>query len=361
MPLTVYFPTLPMPNTLEELRPLVPPEVRLLAGPGDEQPLETDILVGGAVTAEQLARSPGVRAVIVPFAGVPFPTQALLRARPQIALHNLHFNTVSTAEMALTLLLAAAKHLTELDRRIRVGDWRWDDATHPTDTLPGKTAVILGYGAIGRRLAPLLRALGMEVIGVRRHRPAEGQKDGARVHGAEGQKDGARVHGAEGQEGEARVHGAETRDEVRVYAVTDLPELLPRADVLICLLPHTPETEGLLGAAELGLLPAHCVLVNVGRGPVIDEEALYAALAGRRIRAAGIDVWYQYPADEEARGHTFPARLPFHELDNVVMTPHRAGWLQSFEKLRCAALAELLNAAAAGRPLANLVDKELGY
>jgi phosphoglycerate dehydrogenase-like enzyme len=337
MPLTVYFPTLPMPNTLGELRPLVPPEVRLLAGPGDEQPLETDILVGGAVTAEQLARSPGVRAVIVPFAGVPFPTQALLRARPQIALHNLHFNTVSTAEMALTLLLAAAKHLTELDRRIRVGDWRWDDAAHPTDTLPGKTAVILGYGAIGRRLAPLLRALGMAVIGVRRHRPAEGQ------------------------EGEARVHGAETRDEVRVYAVTDLPELLPRADVLICLLPHTPETEGLLGAAELGLLPAHCVLVNVGRGPVIDEEALYAALAGRRIRAAGIDVWYQYPADEEARGHTFPARLPFHELDNVVMTPHRAGWLQSFEKLRCAALAELLNAAAAGRPLANLVDKELGY
>jgi phosphoglycerate dehydrogenase-like enzyme len=355
MPLTVYFPTLPMPNTLEELRPLVPPEVRLLAGPGDEQPLETDILVGGAVTAEQLARSPGVQAVIVPFAGVPFPTQALLRARPQIALHNLHFNTVSTAEMALALLLAASKHVTELDRRIRVGNWRWDDDTHPTDTLPGKTALILGYGAIGRRLAPLLRALGMEVIGVRRHRPAEGQAGEARGHGLEEQEGGTQGDGVRG-------HGAGEQEKgVRVHGVADLPELLPQADVLICLLPHTPETEGLLGARELALLPGHCVLVNVGRGPVIDEEALYAALAGRRIRAAGIDVWYQYPQDEEARGHTYPSRLPFHELDNVVMTPHRAGWLQSFERLRCAALAELLNAAAAGRPMANLVDKELGY
>jgi phosphoglycerate dehydrogenase-like enzyme len=300
--------------------------VRLLAGPVDEQPEEVDILVGGWVTAEQLARSPRVRAVIVPFAGVPFPTQTLLRAYPGVSLHNLHFNTVSTAEMALALLLGAAKHLAELDHRIRQGNWQWDDETHPTDTLPGKTALILGYGAIGKRLAPLLQALGMQVIGVRRHEPPVAEQDG-----------------------------------VTLFRAAHLHELLPRADVLICLLPHTPETEGLLGAAELALLPQHCILVNVGRGPVIDEEALYQALAERRIRAAGIDVWYQYPQDDEARRHTYPSRFPFHELDNVVMTPHRAGWLQSFEALRCQALAELLNAAANERPMPNQVDKQLGY
>ncbi len=326
MTLNVHLPTLPAPDTLDKLRPLLRADVRLSRGPVAEQPADTDILVAGAVTAEQLAASPGLRAVIVPFAGIPFGTQELLREHPNIDLHNLHFNDVSTGEMALALLLAAARHVAEFDRRLRRGDWRWDDARHPTDTFPGKTALILGYGAIGRRVAPVCQALGMHVIGVRRHEPQAAEEEG-----------------------------------VRLYSVAHLHELLPRADVLICLLPHTHETEGLLGAAELALLPAHCVLVNVGRGPVIDEEALYTALAARRIRAAGLDVWYQYPKGEEERASTFPSRLPFHELDNVVMTPHRAGWLQSFETLRVAALADLLNAAAAGKAMPNRVDKQLGY
>ena len=184
----------------------------------------------------------------------------------------------------------------------------WDDDTHPTDTLAGKTAVILGYGAIGHRIAPVCRALGMSVVGIRRHEPPE-PIDSSGVH---------------------------------VYAWTHLHELLPRADVLLCVLPQTPETTGLIGAGELALLPPHAILVNVGRGRVIDEEALYHALADRRIKAAGIDVWYEYPKDEEARTHTWPSRFPFHELDNVVMTPHRGGWLKNFEHLRVAALAELL-------------------
>lgn len=326
MTLTVHFPTLPASNTLDELRPLVREDVRLSSGPVDDQPVDAGILVGGAITQEQLARSPDLTAVIVPFAGIPFATQELLRQHPRIALHNLHFNSVSTAEMALALLLAAAKHVAELDRRIRQGDWRWNDETHPTDTFPGKTALILGYGAIGRQLAPVCQALGMNVIGVRRHEPQAAEQAG-----------------------------------VALYSIAHLPELLPRADVLICLLPHTPETEGLLDAAAFALLPRHCILVNVGRGPVIDEEALYTALAERRIRAAGIDVWYQYPKGDAERANTYPSRLPFHELDNVVMTPHRAGWLQSFETLRVAALAELLNAAAEGRAMPNRVDKELGY
>lgn len=326
MSLAVHFPTLPAPDTLDQLRPLLRGDVRLSSGPLDEQPADTAILVAGSVNAEQLARSPHLSAVIVPFAGIPFPTQELLRGQPQISLHNLHFNSVSTAEMALALLLGASKHVTELDRRIRRGDWRWDDATHPTDTFPGKTALILGYGAIGRKLAPVCQALGMTVIGVRRHEPAAPAEGG-----------------------------------VALASIAHLHELLPQADVLICLLPHTRETEGLLGEAELRLLPGHCVLVNVGRGPVIDEAALYAALAERRIRAAGLDVWWLYPPDEAARAATYPAHLPFHELDNVVMTPHRAGWLQSFETLRVAALAELLNAAAEGREMPNRVNTELGY
>ncbi len=230
MTLTVYFPSLPMPNTLDELRPLVPADVRLYAAPADEQPVAADVIVGGAVTEEQLARSPHLRAVIVPFAGIPFPTQALLRRYPAITLHNLHFNAISTAEMAFALLLAAAKHVAELDHRIRQGNWTWNDVTHPTDTFPGKTAVILGYGAIGKRLAPLCQALGMQVIGVRRHEPDVPGRDG-----------------------------------VAIYSVAHLAELLPRADVLICLLPHT-RNRGSAGHAGAGAAAAQLCLSQRGPG-----------------------------------------------------------------------------------------------
>lgn len=326
MTLIVYFPTLPMPNTLDELRPLLPPTIQVSAGPAAAPPADCDILVAGVVKPEQFAASPHLRAVIVPYAGVSFETQALLREHPGVSLHNLHFNDIPTAEMAVALLLAASKHVVQLDRRLRQGNWQWDDETNPTDMLSGKTAVILGYGAIGRRLAPVCQALGMQVIGVRRHQPP-----------------------------------ASTENGVDVCSVRELPDLLPRADVLICLLPHTRETTGLIGATELALLPRHAMVVNVGRGAVIDEAALFFALRDRQIRAAGIDVWYHYPKDDEGRAHTMPSSYPFHELENVVMTPHRAGWLKSFEKLRVRALAELLLAAEAGREMPNRVDKELGY
>ena len=193
--------------------------------------------------------------------------------------------------------------------------------------LPGKTAVILGYGAIGRRIAPVCQALGMRVVGVRRNEPS------------------------------APVDSLG----VEVKSWTQLAAVLPRADVLICVLPQTPETTGLIGVRELDLLPRHAIVVNVGRGRTIDEEALYHALRDRRIRAAGIDVWYQYPHSDEERSHTFPSQFPFQELDNVVMTPHRGGWLADFEHLRVEALAAMLAEAAAGRPMPNLVDKVLGY
>jgi phosphoglycerate dehydrogenase-like enzyme len=326
MTLKVHFPTLPMPNTLDELYPLLPPTIEVSAGPAARQPADCHILVSGAVTPEQLAASPQVRAVIVPYAGVPFETQALLRERPGVALHNLHFNDIPTAEMAVALLLAASKHVVQLDRRLRQGNWQWDDDAYPTDMLDGKTAVILGYGTIGRRLAPVCQALGMQVIGVRRHEPPAPSEDG-----------------------------------VQVCSVHALPDLLPRADVLICLLPHTTETVGLIGVAELALMPRDAIIVNVGRGAVIDEAALFFALRDGQIRAAGLDVWYHYPKDDATRANTLPSSYPFHELENVVMTPHRAGWLKSFEKLRVRALADLLIAADEGREMPNLVDKELGY
>ncbi|MBN1262487.1 MAG: hydroxyacid dehydrogenase, partial [Anaerolineae bacterium] len=159
-------------------------------------------------------------------------------------------------------------------------------------------------------------------------------------------------------------------DPARIFPVTALHDLLPRADVLIIAVPHTDETTGLIGAAELALLPPKAILVNVARGPVVEQGALYRALREGRLHAAGLDVWYRYPSGQDAgygaanaRAHTPPADYPFHELDNVVMSPHRAGGLhtEAVERARMDDLAQLLNAAARGEPLPNPVGVERGY
>jgi phosphoglycerate dehydrogenase-like enzyme len=227
--------------------------------------------------------------------------------------------------MAVTLMLAAAKHIVPYDVALRKHDWRPRYAPNPAVLLEGKTVLVLGYGAIGRRVGRLCRGLGMEVIGVRRE--------------------------------------ASPTDSETGLPLEALTELLPRADVLVITLPHTADTEGLIGKAELALLPPRPVVVNVGRGQVVDEEALYDALLDGTVHAAALDVWYRYPTDEDSRKHTPPSAFPFHELDNVVMSPHRAGGggSEEVEKLRMAGLARLLNAAAVGEEMPNRVDVEAGY
>ena len=157
--------------------------------------------------------------------------------------------------------------------------------------------------------------------------------------------------------------GAPSAARVRARPVAELPSLLPGADVLVICLPLTDETRGLIGGSELALMPERAILVNVGRGPIVDESALYHALRDGTLHAAGLDVWYNYPSDEPGRTSTSPSEYPFHELDNVVMSPHRAGapHTPETESLRMRVLAELLNAAARGEPIPNRVDLDLGY
>ena len=120
-------------------------------------------------------------------------------------------------------------------------------------------------------------------------------------------------------------------------------------DVLLNTLPLTGETRGLIGAEVLAALPSRAIVMNVGRGPVIDERALYDALRDGRIAGAVIDTWYVYPV--AATPAPLPSALPFHELPNVVMTPHMSGWTQGTIERRRAAMAENVNRLARGAPL----------
>ncbi|GAB4530152.1 MAG: hypothetical protein Fur0018_17220 [Anaerolineales bacterium] len=108
-------------------------------------------------------------------------------------------------------------------------------------------------------------------------------------------------------------------------------------------------------------MPQSSVLVNVGRGPIVDEGALYHALRYGPLAAAGLDVWYRYPEDPAQRTHTLPSNFPFHELDNVVLSPHRGGAVRESETLRLQALTEMLIRAARGDEMPNRVDMTAGY
>jgi phosphoglycerate dehydrogenase-like enzyme len=146
-----------------------------------------------------------------------------------------------------------------------------------------------------------------------------------------------------------------------IHPVQDLDHLLPRANSLIVCLPLTPQTENVISERELALLPANALLVNVGRGPIVNEAALFNALKSRHLCAAGLDVWYSYPPDKDSRTNTPAANFPFHELDNVVMSPHRGGDTNESDRLRMVHLAKLVNAIYDNEPVPNKVDLTSGY
>ena len=326
MSLNVHILNPPDAAALEMLGSRLHPDVVVKTGEVAET-ADYHVLVAGVPQQEHLAASTNLNTLVIPWAGLPASTRQLLADFPQLAVHNLHHNAAPVAELTLALLLAAARAIVPYDQTLRRGDWRPRyDRSGPSVLLSGKTALVLGYGAIGQHVARYCQALGMEVLATRR-----GLGDPVR--------DGVAT----------------------VYPAAAFPDLLAQAHALIICLPLTPETEGLIGAAELERLQTPSILVNIGRGAIVEEQALFEALQSRRLHAAGIDVWYNYPRDEAARTDTLPGRFPFHELDNVVLSPHRAGDADGAVELRMTHLADLLNALASEQPAPNRVDFAAGY
>jgi phosphoglycerate dehydrogenase-like enzyme len=146
-----------------------------------------------------------------------------------------------------------------------------------------------------------------------------------------------------------------------VYTPNQLLNFLKAVDTLVVAIPQTEETEGMLQYDHLKQLGSNGFLVNVARGVVIDEEGLYTALKERAIAGAAIDVWYQYTPEPDMNGRKFPFNYPFHELDNVILSPHRG--MSPFGDLeRWQEVIENIRRFAAGRTdFLNIVDIESGY
>jgi phosphoglycerate dehydrogenase-like enzyme len=313
-------------EVIEELQRLAPSH-SISREPGRD----TEMLIDGRATVEQMDQCPNLRYVVIPFAGVSPAIIDVVRRYPKLSLHNLHHNAPETAELAIALLFAAAKQVVPIDQALRKNDWRPRYSPESAELLEGKTCVLLGYGEIGRRIGAVVSALGMKTIPVRRNPAAEGE-----------------------------------------VGPGDLRAVLPKADVLMITVPLTPETEGLIGARELAAMPAKSILVNVARAQIVDELSLFTALESGPLHSAGLDVWYRYPKDEgtavpsyfvapPSAADTAPSQYPFHELPNLVMSPHRGGATAGTERRRVQHLATLIAAAGRGAAVPNRVDLDLRY
>jgi phosphoglycerate dehydrogenase-like enzyme len=223
------------------------------------------------------------------------------------------------SEYVMAALLARCVPLPEGDAALRRGLWpfaaRGADTVHPE--LAGRTIGLLGYGRIGKAIAVRAHAFGMRIHVTNRSPVAAG-----------GIVD-------------------------RAWRLDALRDFFASAEFIVSSLPLAPETAGLVNAAAFAAMRPDAVVLNVGRGGVIDEAALYNALASGRIAGAIIDTWYQYP--DASGAPTLPSRLPFHELKNIVMTPHMSGWTAGTIRRRQQAMADNINRLARGEPLVNVV------
>ena len=221
----------------------------------------------------------------------------------------------SLGEFVVGAVLYFAKDFRRMIRNQAAGVWEPFDIVEAS----GQTVGIVGYGDIGRAVATRVRALGMRVLGVKRHGPP--------------------------------AHEADPLAE-RIYGPEGLIEMISRSDYVVAAAPLTPETLGMIGEPELAAMKPGAVLINVGRGPVVQEAALVRALSEQRIKGAALDVFDTEP---------LPAGHPFYKLENVLLSPHCADhtpdWLDQAMRFFLAQFERFRK----GEPLKNVVDKRLGY
>lgn len=279
-----------------------------------------DVYVGSVFTKEMAAAADRLRLVQVAGAGTNGVDFSALPADAVCA--NTFQHGSSIGEYVVAALVLLARRIPEQDKALR--DGRWLTPKHPggltqPSTLDGQTVGFVGFGHIGVSSWRFLREFGMRAVAV----TGSGK-------------------------GDPDAYGL-----AWLGATDRLTDLLVESDAVVLSAPLNEQTASMIGAAELAAMKRSAVLVNVGRGPLVDEQALYEALRDGVIAGAAIDVWYHYPADD---GRARPSRFPFQELGNVLMTPHVSGVTADTFRARIGDIADNLARLTRGEPLLNVVS-----
>ncbi len=293
----------------------------LLTDPSDRQSYTgADVIVAGKFS-QDLPRPERLILFHVPGAGY---DAVDLDAVPNSAVVcNCFGHEQAIAEYVMAALLARHIPLADADRRLRQADWAYwagsPERVH--DELAEKTIGLIGFGHIGKAIAARAKAFEMNVhVANRSAVPMSPLVD-------------------------------------RSFMLDDLRAFWGSADYFVVSVPLAPETTGIVDAEAFAAMRPTAVVLNVGRGPTIDERALYDALKSDRIAGAIIDTWYQYPSPLQA--DVLPSTLPFHTLPNVVMTPHMSGWTSGTIHRRQKTIADNIKRRAEGRPCVNVVRPAL--
>jgi phosphoglycerate dehydrogenase-like enzyme len=299
------------------------PEMRVVHLPRHEQlPPElpdTDIFVGYMLRPEQLRLARRLQWFHSVAAGVAQLLYPEFIASGVVVTNASGVHAIPMAEHVIGLILALLRDFPGAMRYQLQHRWAqqeiWDGNARPRE-LHGQTAVLVGFGAVGRAVAERLRAMGVRVWAVTRS-------------------------------GKADPSLAE-----RAFPATDLDAALGHADIVVLAAPDTPETRHMIGAPQLALLKPTAILINVARGSLVDEPALVSALQSRAIAAAGLDVASQEP---------LPPESPLWSLENVLITPHTSGVTERLWEREAELLIDNLERWFSGQPLRNRVDLSRGY
>jgi phosphoglycerate dehydrogenase-like enzyme len=295
----------------------VDPRVRVAATSDTERVMaaapEADVIVAWQVPPAVLERAQRLKWIHSTAAGVDgLLSPAVVSGRVTLT-SSVGIHTVGLPEHVMALILAFARRLHVAVRHQMAH--RWDRRSSIGEEIYGKTLGVLGLGAIGRALAERAAAFGMRVIGTKRAPEPIPHVD-------------------------------------RVLPPSGTDEVLRESDFLAIVLPLTPETKGLIDRRALGLMKPTAVLINVGRGAVVQEAALADALRQKTIAGAGLDVFEREP---------LPADSPLYDMENVIITPHVSGasptYLDRAIPLFCENLRRYLDGAA----MRNVVDPARGY
>jgi phosphoglycerate dehydrogenase-like enzyme len=284
-----------------------------------DEVVDADIAFSWRIDGDAVGRGTRLRWIQSPAAGV---SSALLsdelRRRPILLTNSRGVNALSVAEHAFALLLALNRDVHTALARQADAAWAQNELTRSAPrVLRGLTLGLVGTGMIGIEVARLAHAFDMRVIATRRRPqlPTPAHVD-------------------------------------EVLPATALPTLLRRSDIIVLAAPDTRETARLIGERELSLMKRDALLINVGRGALVDEAALAVALADGRIGGAGLDVFAEEP---------LPASSPLWRLPNAILTPHVGGVRADYWTVAVDLFLDNLRRFERDEPLVNLVDKDAGY
>ncbi|MBV8082148.1 MAG: phosphoglycerate dehydrogenase [Candidatus Eremiobacteraeota bacterium] len=255
---------------------------------------DADILVSGSFSAALAPLCRSLRLLISPWAGTENIDRSALPAG--VAVVSSGGTEEPIAEYAIAMLVALRRRLREADRALRSGEWAfgfWGGAF--VDELFDSTLGLLGFGRIGREVVKRAHAFGMRCSALTLH-----------------------------PERAVDVSGCAVGPLAELDAVDSL---VADVDALVICCELSDITRGMIDARRLALMKASAAIVNVARAPICVERDLYEALRQKRIAGAALDVWYEYP--KAAGERMAPSAFPFHELDNVIMTPHYSGWTRA--------------------------------